>query len=386
MAIPEIKNTDTIFEDMRADAATDEGLQNYDTSRPGGVVRGLFYTAAKGVARAYEALDAILRNAFTSTMDDIEAAEQRAIDQGTKRKPTQRAEGYVRFFRAGTTGNVPINVGKIVGTQEDANGNVLTYTVKTATVLTDGNSEVQVLCSAGQPGKQYNVAQGAINQLLTPIAGIDGVSNDLMPTWQTQIGTDAETLPQLLDRLATRWSGLSTNNTRDRWRDLCLEIIGVEEVNVVDTQPRGRGTTDVVLLATGGILPTAGQLAEAQAKMDAVSSGSDDVLVLAPTFEVVDINVTVTKHPTTGDAAAVKLDVQGAISAMFNPDDVNYPDVATVTLGQDVNLADIVAVARRRANVINVKVATPADDVEIQHTERAQLGTLTVTVNTAVAI
>jgi len=381
MAVPEFKTQEEVLEDMMTDAESTVGISSFDVRRTGGVIHGILYIVSKAIAAAYSVLNDALSQAFI-TLAGGTYLDNLGNDYARPRAVGTKTRGKARFYRASSSGNKTIPLGTIVGTDEDANGNVLTFLVLADTILPDGETEVQVLVEAAQIGKRYNVGQLAITQILTPIAGIDGVLNDFSPQWITVFGTDAETDDTYRARLLGRWDAIAATKPTEGFAEWAFEVSGVGTVAVDDTNPRGAGTVDIIILGADGGLPSAQLIADVQALFDSRTGLTDDVLVLGPSTVAVDIDVTVSKHPTDGELAAVQADIEGALTALFTYD-ANYPGIAQLGIGDDVKLARIKQVVMSRPYVVDVTVTTPAANVVIQFTEMSTLNSLNVVMQTA---
>ncbi len=369
-----IKDEDTLYEELKTDAQSEiPAITNYNT---GGVWASILRIIARGLAALYSLLRTVIRLLFLDSSEgtwlDLKAAEY-----DNERHPAVKTEGDVTFGRTGTSGNITIEVNKIVATEVDSQGHEYRYLVTTETVLPDGESEVDVPTKAEQAGASYNVGPGTITRLITPITGIEYVTNGA--SWLTKEGSASEEDDALILRCQNKWSQLARGSNDEAYQSWAMEVTGVVSAFVNSNDPRGRGTVDVLI--TGAAGPPSPELVEdVQDYIDARRPLSADVLVKGPDEVPVNIDITVTAEPNDGDLDAIELDCENAINAMFTASE-DYPAIAQQQPGWDFRKARIVSSIMPRDHVINVVVNTPALDVEIDPDELATKGTVNVTVN-----
>lgn len=193
-----------------------------------------------------------------------------------------RTVGQVRFITAGA-GIVP--AGTVVQTGDDGSLD-LRYTVIRDTEITAPSTLVPV--RAELPGSRYNVGQGRITTLVTLLPFVQAVTNDA--NWITTGGVDLETDDLLRQRVVLRFPAAGAGTTYHAYILQAREVPGIVKVRVLDQHPRGQGTVDVVVAPASG-LPTAAQVALAQALVDVRRPVTADVLVVAPTTQPTDLAV-----------------------------------------------------------------------------------------------
>lgn len=142
---------------------------------------------------------------------------------------------------------------------------------------------------AESPGAAYNVPEGAIGTLLTPLPGV-GVTNG---TGSLLIaGADVEGDEALRRRCSLRWAELGGGGTRDAYEFWARTASSaVSRVKVFDAFPRGQGTVDVAVWGEGGI--GGGDVDQVRAYTLARRPLTANVLVYAATERVVAVAATV---------------------------------------------------------------------------------------------
>ncbi len=100
---------------------------------------------------------------------------------------------------------------------------------------------------------------------------------------------------------------------------------------------------------------------------------NDDVSVYGATAVAVDITAELTL--TGGTASEIESAVETALQTLFGSE---------ITIGEDVTLDRLISTIMQASRYIkSVAITAPAADVEIENSERADLGTITLTTSTA---
>jgi uncharacterized phage protein gp47/JayE len=323
----------------------------------GGVFRTLLELSSQGVADLHGLLELVLPQGFaryaTGAWLDLHAQ-----DVGLTRHPATQTEGEVVFFRTGSSGNVAIPAGVIVRTLTSSQGEQLEYQVATETILPDGETEAAVPVQASTTGSRYNVAAGMIAELVTHVAGVEGVRND--EDWITSEGTDQETDANLRQRHQERWPALASGATAAAYRSWAREIAGVVDVGVDDAFPRGEGTADVIITGTAG-QPSAELVDEVQALIDDRKPLCSDILVRGPGDIETPVRVRVYLPLDRGDEDAVEVYVLERVGSLLSSGDVE--DVPRLSIGQNLTRARLFFLAMGAPEAWNVDVELPAADV-----------------------
>ncbi|MDQ7790234.1 MAG: baseplate J/gp47 family protein [Eubacteriales bacterium] len=341
--------------------------------RPGGVFYSLVAAANQGLADLYKLLKdtspQLYVNTATGEWLDLKAAEYEVY-----RKLAQKTRGNATLGRNEPGDNVVIAAGTIVSTAVDRYGEKLQYIVTERAVLED--LEVLVPVEAEFAGARHNVGSGQINQLVTPVAGIDYVTNT--EGWITREGTDDETDESLRARTKNAWSKLSVGGGRDAYIAWAQDIPGVIVVRVSDEHPRGQGTVDVIITGSAG-LPTQDLIDQVQAHIDERKPLLADVLALGPVPVPVAFDVTLIVHPDYGGLAEIQARAEEIIDIMFRYGDTEETGITKVSPEFGVIRAQVVANLMTIEHVVNVNLVAPAVDVAVAVGELAVKGTVDVT-------
>ena len=152
-----------------------------------GIARGMIELFAWGLWQLYNFLDVIHKQAIplesTGEWLDLHAAQV-----NEQRKAATKAKGLVLFLRGDQTGNIRIPAGRIVRTLPDGKGEIYRYVTDDLAVLPDGADSVAVPVTAEEYGQDSNATVGQICELVTPVEGISGVTNEA--DWLTEEGAD----------------------------------------------------------------------------------------------------------------------------------------------------------------------------------------------------
>ena len=321
-----------------------------------GIARGIIELFAWGLWQLYNFLDVVHRQAIpleaTGAWLDTHAAQ---VDE--TRKPATKARGNVLFLRGDQSGNSRIPAGRIVRTKPDGKGDIFRYVTDELAVLPDGAAFVAVPVTAEDYGQGANAAVGQICELVTPVEGIAGVTNEA--GWLLEEGADAESDASLRRRYVLAWQS-QAGVTRAAYEAAALSVPGVVDVYVADQHPRGEGTVDVVVQGAAG-LPTASLLAEVRTALDSAIVINHDLLVKAP--EPVTVPVKAVLELFSGDADAVKAEAENWVRSMFSYGD--DPDIPRFSIGKDVVRDRLASGLVSIAGVKRVRWESPTEDVEI---------------------
>lgn len=303
--------------------------------------------------------------------------DEKAREFGVTRKAAVAAQGNVTFSRTGASGNVNIPAGSIVATGTLADGTRKRLVSVADTVLPDGETEVEVQCRAEGVGTSHNLAAGAYTELVTPIGGIETVSNGA--GWLATAGVDEESDAELIARIEAGqlsggegWIGGSQT-----YLDLANNFTGVVNAIVDGGQPRGQGSVDVVIIGGAG-QPTQQLIDDLTAHLEAEGNPiTDNLLVKGP--DEVTVNVDVDAVALTGDsrtAAAIQAKVETLLDGFFT-----YGAGSDyLGLGEDYVRGRVAARCIEEAGLKTLRFTTPAADAVIAAGELAVAGTRAVTV------
>ncbi len=333
-----------------------------------GVVRGLLEIYCWGLYQLYQLLESVFKQAAPKTATSEEWMEWHAEQVEAPRKQATKARGFVRFARIGAEGNLPIPAGRIVRTKADGAGQVYRYVTLDDAVIPHGANEVSVPVESETYGAAANATAGQISEQVTPVTGVDAVSNSL--DWLTKEGADKEPIDKLRERYVLRWEG-SNGATKHAYASWALSVPGVIAATVLDQHPRGQGTVDVIVKGAAGI-PTSTLLDKVRgavslgAKPGEVQAGppvNDDWQVRGPAPVNLTISGTLVLLP-----GAYALSAQDAaesrIRALFT-DPTKVKGIRPLQIGEDVTLDRLTAAVMAVPEVKKIIWESPTEDVVV---------------------
>lgn len=351
-----------------------------------GVVRGLLEVFCWGLYQLYQFLASVFLQVAPKNCTLEEWMEWHMEQVEADRKQATKAKGVVIFSRSGTSGNLPIKQGRILRTPADGAGKVYRFVTIEDAVIANGQSQVAVPVIAEEYGVQSNVTAGQITEMVTPVTGVESVTNDA--DWLISEGTDIETLEQMKERYATRW--LANNGvSKYAYKSWALSVTGCVAATVLDQHPRGQGTVDVVVKGSAG-MPTEELLEKVRTAVDRgaledeTETGTpvnDDWEVRAPTEVPVTIVAELVLLPGTHEDTA-KAEAANRIQAMFKDPSTVF-GVKPLQIGDDVPLDLLISVIKPVTGVKKINWTSPAEDVAVSSGGLATLESLILTATEA---
>ena len=319
---------------------------------------GDYAIRANGTGAAVEGLyqhqQWIVRQIFPDTADS-DVLEQHASLQAITRKAATVATGTITF--SGTVGSaVPI------GTEAKTSGGVAFLTTVSDVIGAGGT--VTMAAQASATGAAGNQAAATALTLTAAPAGV--LSSATIASMSG--GTDVETAASLLARLLFQLRNPPCGGAAHDYYSWAMSVAGVTAAYVYSNR-RGYGTTDVIILTTGGI-PGAPLIASVQAYIDTQRPVQADFIAFGPT--AVPVNIAATLTLAAGyTLAAVGAAINTALAAYF----------ATLKPGSPAYLHRIRAIVSDTAGVDDYALTAPVANtvalVDATHTQLATLGTTT---------
>lgn len=256
------------------------------------------------VHHQYGYLDRIARQVIPDTAEG-EYLDRWCRMYGLQRKPATAAAGLVTF--TGTDG-----AAIALGTRL-TRGDGVTYATTQAGAIAGGSASLPVEAEAA--GEGGNLAAGASLTLMTAVPGLLGTVT--VAAGGLSGGGPEEADEPLRERLRARTANPPAGGAAHDYVAWALAVPGVTRAWVFPLA-RGAGTVNVSFVMDGrvNIIPTAGDVAEVQAAIEAYRPVTADVLVYAPV--AVPLNVTITG--LSPDTVAVRQAVQAEIVALIRRD------------------------------------------------------------------
>ena len=206
---------------------------------------------------------------------------------------------------------------------------------------------------AESPGTAYRLALGSGTTLFTPLPGVTIVNDQVI-----EAAIDEETDAQLRERCRLRWAELGYGGTAAAYRSWALSADpSITKVRVLDQNPRGQGTVDVVVWGEGGL--GSGAVAAANNIIQQKRPLTADVQVYAAT--AVNVTITATIRVRTGFLSQAQGQAAAALAALQ----------AGVPIGGIIYRSAIIE-ALFVSNVIDVALSAPVTDVTLSSVQAAQ--------------
>jgi hypothetical protein len=253
-------------------------------------------------------------------------------------------------------------------------------------VLASGGSQADLIFEAEVAGTGSNKGDGSVLSLLTTFAGVT-VASDLIE----RSGVDQESDPTLRERNTTKWALLTEFELiDDAVVNICLEATVAVTAAAVDSQnPRGAGTFDVYM-ANSLETASAGDIALAQAAIDARVFGATATpptcIVFGAPEEPLDLTGTVYfkgSHDPTVLETATNLAIEEYVAQIPLGGYDFYPGPSNVVPINDVE-AVIRAVTIGGQNVSKTVVLTAPIDLSVSLYGKVVVGTISLTYTPAV--
>lgn len=219
----------------------------------GRIQRAFLYVISTGVADLAELGKILAEFSFNDTATGDALNEFSKSRFANEKTPAIRTVGPIRLI---SVAQIPytIQVGQLRATTNLG----IVFRNTTGGTLAAGStaspSELILTWEAELAGARGNVALGAVNRLLTPLAGVS-VSNDVLSgdNWYSTAGADEESDESIRARNRTKWADQSIEGVRETVEAIA-RANGAAKVYVDDTNPRGAGTVDVYVSGTRAVL------------------------------------------------------------------------------------------------------------------------------------
>ena len=331
-------------------------ITNY---RTGGVFRLFIEVVASFIEKFYDEMERSSPNRFLQTAQD-KYLDLKAGELSLKRLPATKTRGYILVSRENADNTVTINKDKIVATKVNSQGKVLRYKVIADVVFQENENTRSVLVEAEDIGSQYNVVGGQISEIITPIQGIDAITNN--SSWIAELGRDIESDESLRVRCMALWAGLSGAN-KNAYISWAKSIEGIGDVRVISTA-RGLGTVDVICVGTDNIQPNEELLEKVRSAIDEKKPIATNMEVKAPAEVLINLNITVVMNPS------IELNrqlIEEALQLHF----------ATLGIGIDFEPSALASTIFEVSGVKSAVINTP-QSTKITELQIARLGTVTI--------
>ena len=206
---------------------------------------GLFIKIiAWGMSILWQLAEKVYFSAFVDDADGV-GLDKVAKNIGMRRKEAEKAKGKITV--TGTEGTVIDPSNLIIGTE----GGIVFKPVETSII--DGTGEAEIEIEAVESGVEGNVPANTITKIITPIPGLDDVTND-DPTYG---GRNAETDTEFRERYYQSGGAIAGAATTDGVRATLLEVPGVRAAITIqntsmETDNEGRPPKSIHCYVLGG--------------------------------------------------------------------------------------------------------------------------------------
>jgi len=235
----------------------------------------------------------------------------------------------------------------------------------TGSVVVTSAAPVSIEVRAESAGAAYNVASGAVTQVITPaLAGLS-VSNPVYAsgTWVTTAGADRESDASVRARCRARWGtlGRGANDAAYVYWARTGHSRTAEVTRASVVWGIGDGTLTIYLAGPSGPVSTPVENAVG-AWIERNKPGTDYPTVVSASARVVSLVATV-RVDAASDSAANRALATDALAAYF----------AALAIGDDVDLGALYHALYQATGVIDVDISQPASDVSVNTNEVATL-------------
>ena len=369
-----IKSISEIINDLIEGVSLKTPFTNFN---PSAAIRNLLEVIAAPIAELYQLVQTVTSQSWVETATG-EWLDLKVREVGIERKSAIKAHVYLTFSANNPPDqNIVIPANTICKSEKDENGNEYRfYTVEEA-VLETGETSIIVLAEAEETGSEYNVGEGSITRLVTPIAGISSVSNidveddsvdpHVIISYLKQAGTDAESDAQLRTRAIGTWETIGIGGTRTAYQTWALSVPGVVAASVLDDFPFGPGTVGVVIVGPNGT-PSAQLIQNVYDYIKLRKPLTADVRVLSPVIETININMIVTRF-SHASVEEVEEDVLAAIEGYRT----------NLQLGEGLILSRLINVLMDIPGIYNAQITLPGSDRLVGVDTFIQIGEVNIT-------
>lgn len=346
------KTLDTIYQEMLSAFAQASGyLPNASCD-----LAARLYAAAAQIQGLYLQAQWLLDQSFPQTAKG-EHLDRHAQLRGISRGVATCASGTLRFGLSSSVGSdLTVGAGTVCMT-----GTGIRFATTETVVLKAGKLYTDAPAVALEPGRQGNVAAGAISIMAAMPVGIKACTNPAAFSG----GDDEESDESLRRRLLDSYRRLPNGANAAYYEQVALSRTGVAAAVAVG-RPRGVGSVDLYIATDAGI-PDQELLEEVNAYLQEKREISVDLRVLAPTPRAVDISVSI--QPAAGASfAQARADADQALRAAFTGE----------MLGKEVTLAFLGNLLYDLESVRNYKFTKPTADLAASSTVLPCLGSVSI--------
>lgn len=285
---------------------------------------------------------------FLSTSSG-EWLDKRLNDFGMTRKAGSAAYGELTIGR-----DTPTQIGIVIpaGTVFQSDTGALRYATTVEARINIGDSSVDVQIAAADTGAEYNLAAGTVlKQSGIAITGIEWAKIKSLGG-----GADIEDDESFKNRVPDYFDSLG-RGTENALKYASLNVTGVKSVTLKGNYPSKGWFT--IYIDDGSGVANETLLQSVRAVLEDYRAFTVMFVVDTAKIRHVAANIKLTYTADVQDIDSVNASVREAV--------VNY--VNSLPMGQGLNIADVIYLARGVGGVANVSLAEPAEDISIEDDE-----------------
>lgn len=278
------------------------------------------------------------------------------------------ATGEVVFSRSSVAvSQISIPVGTVVGTEEG----VLFTTTEAGTISIGNTDSNSVIIQAQEVGVEGNVKSATVTTIVTPVVGVETVTNANACTG----GQDGESDSEFLKRFRNYILGLGKSNSYGL-RTAAQNVEGVRSASVDEHNPPDvQGNNVTLYVEDGSGTASAALISDVEDVIEGDGTTSNPgyraagikVKVDSPTAVTQDVTASVQLDGSVSEAT-VEYNLNAAITTYING----------LLLGEDVVYNTLVRVIMSIQGVRDVTLTTPSANVTVNSTQIARVGTITL--------
>lgn len=364
MAELQFKTSTDILNDIQQQyTANNMPITDWNT---GSANRTFWEIVARVAGEQYYMLQRLMNLFFCDSTELVGSyLDERVLERGLTRNIGVLSTGPVILARSTPS---PFDIAIPAGTMYCTPDKSVYIKILNDTTLQTGQSSVNVNANAGTLDANGNLVATAKGNLITGTSliqtgvAITGIETATVASPGFLDGTDTESdsalLARYLDAIRNPLTGGSANDY-EKW---ACEVSGVVSASCIPLA-RGNGTVDVIILSSSGI-PTSDLIQQVQTYIDNLKPVDDDVLVKAPTSTAINIALTYYTDSTSDFTQLITNAIQ------------NY--IVSIGVGGVFRIALLINAILSVSGIKDVTITTPTQNIVLQQSQIAILGTLNI--------
>ncbi len=277
------------------------------------------------------------------------------------RQSGTKASGEIVFTRTGTSGTLTIPVGSLVATTDGTQ-----YTTTEIGTISPGNTASNsVSITAVKEGREGNVPAATIVTIITPLSGIDSVTNAAGTTG----GLDEETDTELLKRFQEYIEGLGLSNVSGLIAG-AKSVEGVRSASVVEHFPPVANVNVTVYIDDGAGNASSDLIDDVEFVLIGDGTAAN------PGYKAAGVNVAVVAPSKVTITVAIELADDGSIdhsTIEFLVKETIQDYINNLWIGEDVIINRIIDFVMEISGITDLILTTPASNTSIGGNQIARI-------------